>query len=117
MLEAKAGDLQELYRKLFEHAYGFPVSTEDALSFRTDVDDTFYSVDYTRSFALANLMHEGLRKKYGEDWYGNKAVGAFLKTLYADGQKIQPDEIGRAFGSERVDFKPTEARYSRLLRP
>jgi hypothetical protein len=60
-------------------------------------------------------MHESLREKYGEDWYGKKEVGAFLKTLYADGDKIQPDEIARAFGKERVDFKPTEARVQRLL--
>jgi hypothetical protein len=108
-------DLQELYRRLFERAYGFALSTEDALRFRTDVDDTFYSADYARAFALANLMHESLREKYGEDWYGKKEVGAFLKTLYADGDKIQPDEIARAFGKERVDFKPTEARVQRLL--
>jgi hypothetical protein len=108
-------DLQELYRRLFERAYGFALSSEDALRFRTDVDDTFYSADYTRAFALANLMHESLRAKYGEDWYGKKEVGAFLKTLYADGDKLQPDEIARAFGQERVDFKPTEARARRLL--
>ena len=115
--DVQGKDLQELYRTLFEKAYGFPLSAEDALRFRTDVDDTFYAADYTRAFALANLMHESLRKKYGEDWYGNKAVGAFLKTLYADGQKIQPDEIVRAFGMEKLDFRPTEARDARLLQP
>ena len=117
VFEMQTGDLQELYRKLFERAYGFPLSPEDALRFRTSATDTFYSADYTRAYALANLMHEGLRKKYGEDWYGSKAVGAFLKTLYAGGQRIQPDEIAHAFGAERVDFRPTEARYSRLLQP
>jgi hypothetical protein len=110
-------DLQELYRKLFERAYGFPLSSEDALRFRTDVDDSFYAADYTRAFALANLMHEGLRARFGADWYGDAKVGAFLKTLYAGGQKIQPAEIARAFGATAVDFRPTEARDQRLLRP
>jgi len=109
------GDLQELYRKLFERAYGLPLSAEDALRFRTDVDDTFCAADYPRAFALANLMHESLREKYGEDWYGKKEVGAFLKTLFAGGQKLQPDELARAFGKQRVDFRPTEARAQRLL--
>jgi hypothetical protein len=108
-------DLQDLYRRLFERAYGFPLTPEDALRFRTDVDDTFYSADYTRAFALANLMHEALREKYGEDWYGKKEVGAFLKPLFAEGQRLLPDEVARAFGKERVDFRPTEARAKRLL--
>ena len=65
-------------------------------------------------------MHESLRAKFGGesgDWYGNKEVGLMLKRLYADGQKIQPEEIAKAFGAERLDFRPTEARAKRLLQP
>jgi hypothetical protein len=116
--EGPTADLQPLYKKLFERAYGFPLSDEDALRFRTDVDDTFYAADYTRAFGLANLMHEALRMKYAGpdgDWYGNKEVGARLKKLFADGQKLQPDEIALAFGHPRVDFRPTESRAKRLL--
>jgi hypothetical protein len=111
-------DLMQLYRALFERAYGFPLTDEDALRFRTDVDSTFYAADYARAFGLANLMHEALRAQFGGadgDWYQNPQVGARLRALYADGQKLQPDELAHAFGAKRLDFRPTEARAQRLL--
>ncbi len=108
-------DPMQVYRDTFSEAYGFPLGEEDALRFRTDVDDTFYSADYARAFGLADLMHEGLRKKFGADWYSNKAVGAFLRELYADGQRLQPDEVAQKFGEPKLTFAASEARVRRLL--
>src|SRR5207248_2499273 len=68
----KASDLRELYRQLFSVAYTFELSEQEADLFRTDVDDTFYAADYSRAFALAGMMHEGIRRRFGEDWYANK---------------------------------------------
>jgi hypothetical protein len=118
--EGATADLPQLYRALFERAYGFRLTDEDALRFRTDVDDTFYAADYARAFGLANTMAETLRARFGGDsgdWYGNKDVGALLRKLYADGQRIQPDEIVKTMGAGAVDFRGTEARAKRLLAP
>lgn len=114
--DGQTKDLMALYRDLFARAYGFPLSAEDAQRYRTDVDDMFYSADYTRAFALANLIHEGLRQRFGEDWYGKPEVGALLKgSLFADGNRLQPDEVAKLFGFARLDLRPTEARFTRLL--
>lgn len=110
-------NLQSLYRELFGRAYGFALSEEDALRYLTDVDDLFYSADYTRAFGLAQLVHEALRGKFGADWYGKKEAGALLREqLFAHGNKLQPDEVARLLGYEKLDFRPTEARLNRLLR-
>ena len=61
LYDRPAGDPMAVYRDVFSTAYAVPMDETDALRFRTDVDDTFYSADYARSFALAHLMHEGLR--------------------------------------------------------
>ena len=110
-----AGDLQVLYRFLFARAYGFPLSAEDALRFRTDVDDTLYAADYTRAFGLAQIVHEYLRSKYGDDWYGNKSSGALFRELARDANALQPDEVAQKLGSKSWDLRPTEARLGRLL--
>lgn len=102
-----------VYREVFSTAYGLPLSEEDALRFRTDVDDTFYSVDYSRAYALAHLMHEGLRAKFGPDWYGSAEAGKLLRTLLANGQKPQPEEVAAVFGIP-FDLRPAEARIQRL---
>ena len=106
-------DPMTVYREVFSTAYGIPLSEEDALRFRTDVDDTFYSFDYARSFALAHLMHEGLRAKFGPDWYGSPEAGKLLRSLVANGQRPQPDEVAQVFGVP-FDLHPAEVRIRRL---
>lgn len=111
-----ANNLMNLYRDLFGRAYGFALTDEDALRFRTDVDDLFYAADYMRAFGLANLIHEGLRGRFGDDWYGSKDAGAFFKKeLFAGANKLQPDEVAKLFGQPGFTLAPSEARYARLL--
>jgi capsid protein len=54
---------------------------------------------------------------YGiHDWYGNQEVGAFLKSkLFADGNKLQADEVAKLFGEQKVTLVPSEKRFARLL--
>lgn len=113
LYDRPTGDPMAVYRDVFSTAYAVPMDENDALRFRTDVDDTFYSVDYARAFALAHLMSEGMRGKFGPDWYGNPEAGRLIKSLVAEGNKPQPEEIARAFGSA-FDLRPAEARLRRL---
>jgi hypothetical protein len=106
-------DPMAVYRDVFSTAYGIPMDATDALRFRADVDDTFYSVDYARAFALAHLMSEGLRSKFGPGWYGSADAGRLIRSLVADGNKPQPDEVAKVFGMP-FDLRPAEARLQRL---
>ncbi|MSP62864.1 MAG: hypothetical protein EXR72_21535 [Myxococcales bacterium] len=111
----QTADLQGLYKDLFGRAYGFALSDEDALRYRTDVDDFFYAADYTRAFGLANLIHEGVRTKIGPEWLTSKASGELFRKLFSDGNRLQPDEVAQQLGYAKLDFTPSEARFSRLL--
>jgi hypothetical protein len=110
-------DLRELYRQAFSVAYGFPLNEQEASRFRVDVDDTFYSADYARAFALAGMMHEAIRKKFGEDWYANPAVGKFLREqLFSRGTALSSEEVAARLGlPPRVDFDLSARRAARLL--
>lgn len=111
-------DLMAVYRDVFSRAYGFHIEEEEALSFLVDVDELFYAADYSRAFGLAHVMHEGIRRKFGGesgDWYGNPEVGGLLRSLYADGQRLQPDEVAQMFGQKKLDYRTAEARLRRLL--
>lgn len=110
-------DLQELYRTVFQDAYGFPMTSQDALRFRTDVDDFFYAADYTRAYLLADMMQEAMRWKFGEDWFGNPEVGRWLREVFwKDGTRLQGDEIVELAGLKAFDPKIAQARLERLLR-
>ncbi|HEY4770866.1 MAG TPA: hypothetical protein VIH51_09585 [Myxococcales bacterium] len=110
-------DLRELYRQLFSVAYAFELNPDEAQAFLTDVDETFYSADYARAFALAGMMHEGIRKRFGEDWYANSAVGKFLKEqLFAPGTALASEDVAERLGFPRVvDFAAAAARAQRLV--
>ncbi len=109
-------DLQEVYRKLFGEAYGFELTPEDALRFRTDVDEFFYAADYARAYIMADLMHEAMIQKFGASWYTNSEVGKLLKTTYwADGTKLQGDEILKLAGLPGFDTEMVRRRWERLL--
>jgi len=112
-----AGSLRELYRQLFSAAYTFELSDEEAQRFRTDVDDNFYSADYARAFALAGMMHAGIRRRFGEEWYGNKQVGQFLRgQLFAQGESLSAEEVaGRLGFPPRVDFALSARRAAQLV--
>jgi len=110
-------DFRELYRQLFSVAYAFELNPDEAQAFLTDVDETFYSADYARAFALAGMMHEGIRKRFGEDWYGSPAVGKFLKEqLFAPGTALSSEDVAERLGFPRaVDFGAAAARAQRLV--
>jgi hypothetical protein len=109
--------LRELYRQLFSLASGIELGDDEAARFRADVDDTFQSADYARAFALASTIGEGLRRRFGDDWYGEPRVGAFLRErLFAPGTSLTAEEVAARLGfAPRVDFAFSAARAGRLL--
>ncbi len=109
--------LRELYRQAFSVAYGFALTDVEASRFRVDVDDTFYSADYARAFALAGMMHEAVRTKFGADWYGNPKVGAFLREqLFSQGTALSPEDVAARLGlPAKVDFALAAKRAARLI--
>jgi len=115
--KGQTADLQEVYRTVFQEAYGFPLTTQDALRFRTDVDDFFYAADYTRAYGFADMMQEAMRKKYGNDWYGNAEVGKWLReAFWRDGTKLSGEEVLKLAGYDSgIDFDVVRQRSERLL--
>jgi hypothetical protein len=114
---ASSAELRELYRQLFSVAYGFPLTEREAARFRSDADDTFASADYARAFVLAGNLQEAMRRRFGPDWYGDPAVGAFLRRdLFAPGESLTAEEVlGRLGFPPRVDVALAAQRALRLV--
>jgi hypothetical protein len=109
-------DLRELYRQLFSIAFTFPLDDDDAQLFRTDVDDLFYAADYARAFVLAGGLQDSLRRRFGDDWYGDPAAGAFLRSqLFSQGTALSADQVAERAGFHGLDFAAAAARAQRLV--
>jgi hypothetical protein len=63
------------------------------------------------------MMHDGIRRRFGEDWYANKEVGAFLrKELFSEGTALSAEDVAARLGfPPRVDFDAAAARAARLV--
>ncbi len=98
-------DKREMYRTLFEKAYGFPMEATDSERYLTDIDEFLYAVDYVRSFVLATQIDDTLSEKFGGKWHENKDVGKFLKDkLFFAGDKLTADEVADILGYKTIDF-------------
>lgn len=105
----QSSDKREMYRQLFEKAYGFPMEETDAERYLTDIDEFLYAIDYVRSFVLATQIDAALSQKFGTKWHENKNVGKFLKdTLFFAGDKLTPNEVVLALGFKTIDFNTYE---------
>ena len=111
-----SADLRELYRQLFSRAYSFQLRDAESQAYRTDVDETFYAADYARAFVLGGMMHEAVRRRFGEDWYANVEVGVFLREqLFAPGTSLSSEDVAERLGFPRqLDFAAAAARAARL---
>jgi hypothetical protein len=108
-------DLQTVYKDLFSFAYGFQLTDENALRYRTDVDSFFYSADYSRAFLLSAQLEEAMRAKFGERWFEDPKAGVWLKELWSYGSKLQPDELARKIGFPEVNYDQFAARNEHQL--
>jgi len=108
-------DRRALYKALFSKAYGYALTDDDAQRYLFDVDPFFYAADYARAFVLADTLTEHLRNKFGPNWYENKNVGPYLKTLWRYGNRWNADQVAQRIGYKDLDYAVSERRVHRLL--
>lgn len=99
----------EAYASLLTHGTGFAYD-EDGWS--RDVDAGFYVADYFTAWALEAQLRQYLQNHYGssetqgENWYENPKAGAFLKSLWAQGNLTQA-QLSAALGyNDPTDVGP-----------
>jgi hypothetical protein len=84
----------------------------------TQGETSLHAADYARAFVLAGMMHEGARRRFGEDWYGNPEVGRFLRAeLFAPGTSLSAEDVAQRLGfALRLDFQAAARRAAQLVR-
>ncbi|HOC92916.1 MAG TPA: hypothetical protein PKH33_11185 [bacterium] len=98
-------DPHQAYRRIFSKAYGFELTENEALRFRTDVDSFFYAADYARAFLLSEQIEEKLRKDFGPQWFNDPRAGEFVKKqLWALGNKPSSEDISKAVGAPDLNY-------------
>lgn len=94
----------ELYEELLRRASGVMPLTAGHL---TEVDPELYSARYVRAWIFEGLAHRELRERFDEDWFVNPRAGAYMASLFSQGQardlhEIASDEFGTSLDPELI---------------
>jgi hypothetical protein len=93
--------LREVYAKRLGDALHVEWTAQSWLS---DVDQFFYSAAYIRAWALETHVRRLLVERFGELWFDEPEAGDFLKTLWAEGQRLRGDELLTELTGAELDF-------------
>ncbi len=90
---------------LYAMALGKAVGVDwPSITYLADVDDGFYTANYLRAWALETHWRKYLRERFGELWFEQREAGDFLRSLWAEGQRLGGDELLRKVLGEQLDF-------------
>jgi hypothetical protein len=73
-------------------------------SWLADVDGGFYVACYLRAWALERRWRAALRERFGERWFGSPEAGGWLRSLWAQGQRLGGEELCREVLGEPLRF-------------
>jgi hypothetical protein len=102
-----------LYAELQTEATRFKTGPTD---FLYDLDDSFYSASYLRAWAFEVMLREHLKTRFGQQWWGSRRAGAYLKDMWETGDRYNADEMASQVGIGPISFDPLVDEFNRALR-
>jgi hypothetical protein len=94
--------VRERYASLLSERVGVPWPPETWLA---DVDPGFYAACYLRAWALEVSWRRALRERFGPRWFQRPEAGAWLRALWAQGQRLDAEELLAETLGETLDFE------------
>ena len=101
-LHSGAVDPGKIYAQLLSNAIGCRMTPSDEKRHLTDVDPMYYSAGYLRAWFLEAQLNAKLTKDFGTNWFENPQAGKFLKSLWAQGDRLNGDEMAKALGYDHI---------------
>lgn len=90
LFSAGGGDPGSSYASRLTRAVGVPWPAESHL---VDVDPGFYVAAYLRAWALEAGLRALLTERFGPVWFAEPEAGALLRSLWAQGQRLDAGEL------------------------
>jgi hypothetical protein len=100
--EAKLDSMRERYVRLLGEAVRVDWPSEPWLA---DVDPGFYAACYLRAWALEMSWRAALRERFGERWFQVAEAGEWLRGLWAQGQRLDAEELLADSVGGSLDFE------------
>jgi hypothetical protein len=95
------GDRADSYARRLTEAVRVPWPREQYLM---DVDPGFYAAAYLRAWAFESRLRTLLRERFGRAWFESPRAGQMLRDLWAQGQRLDADELLAQLDGGGLDF-------------
>ena len=115
-LHAGAAGAEKIYAGLLSRALGTKPVPADEKRFLVDVDPHYYSVEYLRAWFLEAQLNQWLSRTYGSNWFESPPAGAFLRSLWAKGDRLTADALLAAIGERNISTGAWIATINDMLR-
>ena len=115
-LHGGEGDLEGIYRDLWEQARLTQLSLPEAEMGYLMADEDFYSVNYLEAWLLEAQLREILREKFGPHWFADPGTGQFLRRLWALGSEKPAKELAQELGYDGLDADALRREIERIYR-
>ena len=80
-----------------------------------DIDSGFYVTEYLRSWAFEAQLRAHLRERFGNTWFAKREAGSLLRELWAEGQRINADELLKEVTGAELEMAAVAERVSEDL--
>jgi hypothetical protein len=80
-----------------------------------DMDGRFYVHAYLRAWALEAQLSSFLKEKFGREWYTTRNAGSLLRELWAEGQRLNADELLKEVTGATIEMESVAVRAREAL--
>jgi hypothetical protein len=81
------------------------------MSYLADVDEGYYVANYLRAWAFEAQFRRFLEGRFGPEWFRSPEVGALLRDIWREGQRLDAEELLMSVVGEDLDFGVMAAAY------
>jgi len=112
-------EVKSRYRALFSQAYGFELNDDEVSRAFLETYPLDVAVDALRSSLAAEALARFLQERHGVAWWSTpgKEAGSFLKTLWAEGTSLPPQQLPSRWGAARLAPEAKLQRLEAALKP
>ena len=91
-----------LYSSMLARALGYRRIASDDRRHLADMDEHYYAAAYLRAWFLESQLNAHLSRTYGVNWFEDPAAGAFLRSLWARGDRLTGEDLAALIGHPAI---------------
>jgi len=114
-LHSGAPEPGKIYARTLSRGTAYNAIPSDEKRYLTDLDALYYSAGYLKAWFLEAQLSSSMTERFGTNWFENPEAGTFLKTLWAQGDRLTANELAGSIGFPEILPDPLLAKIESMI--